>query len=92
MGSGVCTACSGDERAGVNCSEMVFCCSCAVRYPFSLRSVEAVVLEIVLIVVMESCLSCLCASAIACAEERCLLREAGDHASIKHVWEGCSFG
>ena len=29
---------------------------------------------------------------IVCDQERCLLQEAGEHALIKHVWEGRYFG
>ena len=44
------------------------------------------------IVVLASCLSCLFAVTIVCDQERCLLQEAGEHALIRHVWEGRYFG
>ena len=36
--------------------------------------------------------SCLFVITIVCDQERCLLQEAGGHALIRHVWEGCCFG
>ena len=44
------------------------------------------------VIVRASCLSCLFFITIACDQERCLLQEAGEHALIKHVWEGRYFG
>ena len=37
---------------------------------------------------LASCQSHLFVVAIVCDQERCLLQEAGEHALIKHVWEG----
>ena len=88
----VCVAlCGSTEKS---CSEMIFCCSCAVWYPFSLRSgEEAVVLERLLTVVWVSCLLLhLSIVTIACDCEYCLLWEAGEHALIRLVWEICYFG
>ena len=44
------------------------------------------------IVVLASCLSCMFVVTIVYDQESCLLQEAGEHALIKHVWEGCCFG
>ena len=44
------------------------------------------------VIVRASCLSCLFFITIVCDQERCLLQEAGEHALIKHVWEGRYFG
>ena len=41
---------------------------------------------------LASCQSHLFVVAIVCDQERCLLQEAGEHALIKHVWEGRYFG
>ena len=41
---------------------------------------------------LASCLSCLFVVTIACDQEHCLLQEAGEHALIRHVWEGRHFG
>ena len=41
---------------------------------------------------LASCLSRLFVVTIVCDQERCLLQEAGEHALIKHVWEGRYFG
>ena len=66
------------------------CVSWRVAGLFSLRGVEeAVVLGVV---GLASCLSCLFVITIVCDQERCLLQEAGGHALIRHVWEGCCFG
>ena len=44
------------------------------------------------IVVLASYLSCLFVVTIVCGQEHCLLQEAGEHALIRHVWEGRYFG
>ena len=44
------------------------------------------------VVVLTGCLSCLFVVTIVCDQERCLLQETGEHALIKHVWEGRYFG
>ena len=43
------------------------------------------------VVVLASCLSCLFVVTMVCNQERCLLQETGEHALIKHVWEGRFF-
>ena len=40
---------------------------------------------------LASCLSCLFVVTMVCNQERCLLQETGEHALIKHVWEGRFF-
>ena len=37
-------------------------------------------------------LLCLFVVTMVCSQERCLLQEAGEHALIRHVWEGRYFG
>ena len=44
------------------------------------------------VVGLASCQSCLFVITIVCDQERCLFQEAGEHALIKHVWEGRHFG
>ena len=44
------------------------------------------------VVGLASCQSCLFVITIVCDQERCLLQEAGEHALIRHVWEGRHFG
>ena len=44
------------------------------------------------IVVLASCLLYMFVATMVCNQERCLLQETGEHALIKHVWEGRYFG
>ena len=76
-----------DATGCVGQSSKPCCVSWRVADPFSLRDVEeAVVLGIVVLA------SWLFVVTIACDQERCLLQEAGEHALIRHVWEGRYFG